>query len=67
MKKEPAIVLANAIIWGTVIIATSLRLKGTDMFPLIQHILGGGAAASLFVTSLCVIKKKPKEQGSEKE
>ena len=59
MKKEPAIIIANAIIWGVVLIACSLAVKGTGQFQEIQHILGGGAAASLFVVSMVAIKRKP--------
>ena len=43
------IVLANACIWGLVIILSSHSLRGTGAYQEIQHILGGGAAASLLV------------------
>ena len=60
MKKEAAIIIGNALIWGVVLIATSLALKGTGQFQEIQHILGGGAGASFLVVSLAAIKRKPK-------
>jgi hypothetical protein len=61
MKKEAAIILGNALIWGCVVIACSLALKGTGQFQEIQHILGGGAGASLLVVSLTAIKRKPRD------
>ena len=49
MKREGVIVILNAIIWGFVLIACALALKGTGAYKEIQLILGGGAAASLLV------------------
>jgi len=40
MEKESIILLANACIWGLVMILTSLALRGTGAFQEIQHILG---------------------------
>lgn len=61
MTKEAAILLGNALIWGFVVIACSRALQGTGQFQEIQHILGGGAAASLLVVSLIAVKRKPQE------
>ena len=52
--KKPAIVIgtiiiANACIWGFVILMSSHTLSGTGAYQDIQNILGGGAAASLLV------------------
>jgi hypothetical protein len=58
VNKEASIVIANAIIWGAVIVATASRLKGTDYFSDLLPILGGGAAASLLVVGMCAVKKK---------
>jgi hypothetical protein len=60
MKKEAAVVLANAIVWGMVIIGCSLALKGTGAYKEIQMILAGGAIASMAVVSLIVIGKPKK-------
>ena len=54
MKKPAAailgtIVIANACIWGFVILMSSHTLSGTGAYEQIQTILGGGAAASLLV------------------
>ncbi len=51
MKKPAAailgtIVIANACIWGFVILMSSHTLSGTGAYEQIQTILGGGAAAS---------------------
>jgi len=59
MTKEAAVVLANAVIWALVIIASSMALKGTEQFQEIHHILGGGAGSSFLVVSLVVIKRAP--------
>ena len=54
MKKSAAaivgtIVIANACVWGFVILMSSHTLSGTGAYQEIQNILGGGAAASLLV------------------
>lgn len=54
MKKPAAaiiatIVIANACVWGFVIVMSSNALSGTGTYQQIQTILGGGAAASLLV------------------
>ena len=61
MKNVGAIIIANALVWGLVIIASSSALKGTGQFQEIQNILGGGAGASLIVVSLLAIKRKSKD------
>ena len=43
------IILVNACIWGFVILMSSHTLSGTGAYQQIQHILGGGAAASLLI------------------
>ncbi len=43
------VILVNACIWGFVILMSSHTLSGTGAYQQIQHILGGGAAASLLV------------------
>jgi hypothetical protein len=48
MRKGPAILIANAIIWGAVIIGCSFKLKGTGAYEEIQNILAAGAGISLF-------------------
>ncbi|MBC8478122.1 hypothetical protein H8D51_01115 [bacterium] len=60
MNKHAAILIVNACIWGFVIIATALALKGTDSYAKIQLILAGGAAASLVVVSIGTLGKKKK-------
>ena len=61
MPKVGMIVIANAIIWGFVMIMCSITLKGTGAYQEIQLILGGGAAASLVVVGGLGVRKKPKE------
>lgn len=60
MKKEAAVVVANAIVWGAVIIGCSLALKGTGAYKEIQTILAVGAVASMSVVSMIVIGKQKK-------
>lgn len=45
----PLVIILNACIWGLAMILTSLRLGGTGAYQEIQHILAGGAGASLIV------------------
>jgi hypothetical protein len=58
MKRESIVVIVNAIIWGLVLIASALALKGTGAFKEIQHIPGGGAVASLLVVG-AGFRRKP--------
>jgi hypothetical protein len=60
MRREPLIVIVNACIWGAVIIASAVALKGTGAFDKIQLILGGGAAASLIVVGSGIRKTAKK-------
>ncbi len=62
MKSPGTVIIANAIIWGLVIVACSLKLKGTDAFQEIQLVLGGGAAASLLLLGALAGGKKSKDQ-----
>jgi len=57
MRKEAAVVIANAIIWGFVVIACARALEGTGAYKEIQPILGGGAAVSLLVVGVGMIRK----------
>lgn len=58
MKRQGIVVIANAIIWGVVMISCSMTFKGTDAFSQIQHILGAGAAASLIINGMGAKPKK---------
>lgn len=50
MKKK-SVIVANAFVWGIVIIACSIALQNTEAFQDIQLILGLGAVVSLFVVA----------------
>lgn len=62
MKKEAIVIIANALIWGFVIIACALALRGTGAYQEIQLILAGGVVASsgLLVTTSFVEKSQDK-------
>jgi hypothetical protein len=49
MNKTAAVVIANAIIWGVVILSCSTTLKGTGAFAEIQNYLGGGMAVTTII------------------
>ena len=53
-----AVILANAVIWGAVIIACSLALKGTGMYQEIQLYLWGGAIMTNLILGGTAKKKK---------
>ncbi len=61
MQKIGIIVIVNACIWGFVMIACSLALKGTGAYQEIQFILAGGAGTSLILIGGLGVRKKPKE------
>ncbi len=42
-------IIANAPIWGVVLVSVSLALKGADRRERVQRIIGGGAVGSLLV------------------
>ncbi len=60
----PVIILVNACIWGFAMIMSSRALSGTDAYQQIQHILSGGAGASLLVVGggLAGLAKKLKSE-----
>lgn len=58
-KQPGAFIIANAIVWGAVIIGTSLVLRNSGLMPKVLPILGGGAAFSvIFLSPLLLGKKK---------
>ena len=61
MKKQGIVIIANAIIWGLVMVACSLAFRGTESFKEIQHILAAGAAASLVLNGFGSAPKKQKQ------
>jgi hypothetical protein len=59
MQREKIVVLINALIWGAVLIACAVALREPGTFQEIQHILGSGAAISVWVLILAVgIRRK---------
>jgi hypothetical protein len=57
-KRIGACIIGNAIVWGIVIIATALVLRGTGLFGKLLPILGGGAAFSEATLSGLLVGKK---------
>jgi hypothetical protein len=57
MRREVAVVIANAIIWAAVVLATAHVLRGTGLFSDLLPIVGGGAAASVVVVSGGLMQK----------
>jgi|GEM_PF-568530 len=64
-------IIAQAIIWGAVIIGCSAALKGTGMYDEIKNILIGGTVVSLFLANtgamLQVMKMAKKEDEAKAE
>ena len=50
IKSIGAFIIASALIWGTVMVGSSMALKGTECYQNIQNILFGG-----FITHLILI------------
>jgi hypothetical protein len=59
MKREIVVVVGTALIWGLVIVACAVALRGSGAFKEIQHILGGGAAVSLLILAAGIMKRAP--------
>jgi len=51
-------IIANAIVWGVVILAVSNILKGTDLMSKISPIMAGGSFFSSILLPTIMIKKK---------
>ncbi len=57
MNKGGTVLIANAIIWGAVLVGSAYALRGTGAFSDIQLILGGGAVASNLVVGGVLARK----------
>ena len=51
-------IIANAIVWGAVMIAVSSVLKGTGMMSKVSPILSGGSLFSVIFLPVLLIKRK---------
>ncbi|MFQ6105154.1 MAG: hypothetical protein ACE5OP_12830 [Candidatus Glassbacteria bacterium] len=49
MSRRGLVIVANAIIWAAVILASAVVLQGTEYFGQMLPILGGGAGGSIIV------------------
>jgi hypothetical protein len=59
MKKRLGwFIIGNAIVWGAVIIATSLVLGGTGLMPRVLPILGGGAGFCVVILPALLLGEK---------
>jgi hypothetical protein len=65
MSRAGAVVIANAIIWGVVLVGSASALRGTGAFSDIQLILGGGAAASNILVGVGILRKPRVRKGSQ--
>ena len=57
--KKATLIIANAIIWGAVLLACAIALRGTEAFQDIQTILCAGAVVSMFLVALSAKQRKP--------
>lgn len=57
-KSVNTYMIANAIVWGGVIVATALVLRGTGYMDELIPILGGGAGASIVILGPGLLRKK---------
>ena len=57
MKPLRAYLLGNAVVWGTVILACALVLRGTPLLSPVLFILGGGAVMSVLVLGAALGRK----------
>ena len=60
-KNNPGVfIIANAIVWGAVMIGISMTLKGTDYYAKLVPILSVGAAFSVILLPGGLLIKKKK-------
>lgn len=66
-KSIGAFIIASAIIWGAVIVGSSVVLKGTECYSKIQNILAGGVVLHLILIwgPLALLFKKTKNDKPE--
>ena len=57
-KRVDIFIIANAIVWGGVIIAIALVLRGTDYMGKLIPILGGGAGVSVVILGPGLLRRK---------
>ena len=57
-KRVGAFIIGNAIVWGAVMIAISLTLRGTGLMSKVLPILGAGAGFSVVILSGYLVGKK---------
>lgn len=57
-KKIGVFIIGNAIVWGIVMIAIALTLRGTGLMSKVLPILGGGAGFSVVILSAYLMEKK---------
>ena len=50
-------IIANSIVWGIVIVATSIFLRGTDYMPRLLPLMGGGSVMCVIFLPMMLIKK----------
>lgn len=50
--EKTILIIANALIWGAVLLACAIALQDTGAFQEIQVILGGGAVVSMFIIAV---------------
>ncbi len=58
MNRVGAAVIANAIVWGVVLIAVASVLKGTEYSEQVRNIIGAGAGGSLLVVGGLLARKR---------
>lgn len=46
-RAATGLVFGNAVVWAAVVFGAAVALGGTDCFPRVAPLLGGGAAASV--------------------
>jgi hypothetical protein len=62
--EKAILIIANALIWGAVLLACAIALQDTGSFQEIQVILGGGAVVSMFVIAVSGKQEKRHEAKS---
>jgi hypothetical protein len=57
MSRVAAAIIGNAVVWGIVLIAISIVLKGTEESERVRLIVSSGAGASLLVLAGTLVRR----------
>jgi hypothetical protein len=58
-------IIASALVWGAVIVGTSIILKGTGQYERLMPLLSAGAGMSIIILPMLLVRKKDEKNDAE--